>query len=86
MVNIIVLKPFYDLSKKVDRKVGDVFDATEERAAQIEAALPGYVSVEKPVDYNQMTAQQLIALAKERGVMPKGRVSKAQLIEILSKE
>lgn len=86
MVNIIVLKPFYDLSKKVDRKVGDVFDATEERAAQIEAALPGYVSVEKPVDYNQMTVQQLIALAKERGVMPKGRVSKAQLIEILSKE
>jgi hypothetical protein len=33
-----------------------------------------------------MTVQQLTALAKERGVMPRGRVSKAALIEILSKE
>ena len=88
MVNITVLKPFYDLKAHKNRMPGDTFEATEERAAQIAAALPGYVSIKEPepVDYASMTAQQLTALAKERGVLPKGRVSKATLVKILSEE
>ena len=86
MVNITVLKPFYDLKAHRDRKPGDVFEMTEERLARIQSMLPGYVEAVEETDYTKMTAQQLTALAKERGVLPKGRVSKAALIEILSKE
>lgn len=88
MVNITVLKAFYDLKAHKNRMPGDTFDATEERAKHIDAALPGYVAIEEPeaVDYEGMTVQQLTALAKERGVMPRGRVSKATLVKILSKE
>ena len=88
MVNITVLKSFYDLKAHKNRMPGDTFEATEERAKRIDAALPGYVAIEEPeaVDYEGMTVQQLTALAKERGVMPRGRVSKATLVNILSKE
>lgn len=88
MVNITVLKPFYDLKAHKNRMPGDTFEATEKRAAQIAAALPGYVSIKEaePVDYASMTVQQLTALAKERGVLPRGRVSKATLVKILSEE
>lgn len=86
MVNITVLKPFYDLKAHTNRMPGDTFEATKERAEHIAKALPGYITFEELVDYEGMTVQQLTALAKERGVMPRGRVSKAALIEILSKE
>lgn len=88
MATVRVLRSFYDLKAHADRMPGDTFEATDERAAQIKAALPDYVSVEnpEPVDYASMTAQQLTAIAKERGVMPKGRVSKAALVKILSEE
>lgn len=88
MVTVIVLRSFYDLKAHTNRMPGDTFEATEKRAAQILAALPGYVSIKEPepVDYASMTVQQLSALAKERGVLPKGRVSKATLVKILSEE
>lgn len=50
MVNIIVLKPFYDLKCHVDRNVGDTFTASEGRAEQICFALPGYISYEPVID------------------------------------
>ena len=84
MVNITVLKPFYDLKAHCDRKPGDVFEATKERAERLQVLLPGYFDVER--DYSSMSVQELSVIAKERGVLPKGRVSKAALIEILSKE
>lgn len=84
MVKLKVLKNFYDLHSHVDRRPGDVFDATEERAERLQMLLPGYFEVMR--DYADMTAQELTAIAKERGVMPKGRVSKAALVDILSKE
>lgn len=34
-----VLKPFYDLKESADRRAGDAFEATEERIAEINAAL-----------------------------------------------
>lgn len=84
MVKIIVLKPFYDLHIHKDRIPGDEFEISEERFANLQQMLPGYI--EAVESYEKMTVQELTALAKERGVLPKGRVSKAQLIEILSKE
>lgn len=86
MVIVTVLKPFYDLHLHVDHRPGDTFEATEERAKHIDSVLPGYIKYEAKTDYESMTLQQLTAIAKERGVMPKGRVAKATLIEILSKE
>lgn len=86
MVTVTVLKPFYDLHLHADHRPGDTFEATEERAKHIDSVLPGYISYEAKEDYENMTLQQLSALAKERGVMPKGRATKAALIEILSKE
>lgn len=52
----------------------------EEEAVEAEAV------EESKVDYSKMTTQQLAVLAKERGVMPRGRVSKATLVKILSEE
>lgn len=88
MVNITVLKPFYDLKVHRDRHVGETFEASSKRAANLEVVLPGYISVEEPeqVDLTKLTMQQLTALAKERDIKLKGRVSKARLVEILTKE
>ena len=90
MVNITVLKPFYDLKAHKDRMPGDTFDATEGRAAHLVTVLPGYVSYttrEKPdTNLSKMTSQQLRQLAADRGIEVKGRKTKAQLIELISKE
>lgn len=86
MVSVKTLKSFYDLQEHVDRKVGDVFDVTEERLSRIEALLPGYTERVAKEDLTKMTASELISLAKERGVRLKGRPTKAQLIAALSEE
>lgn len=39
-----VLMGFYDMAEGVDRKPGDVFEATEERIAEINGKLDGYVA------------------------------------------
>ena len=46
MVNIRVVKPFYDLKRHVTREEGDVFEVTEKRAEQLDLALPGYIVIE----------------------------------------
>lgn len=100
MVTVEVLQAFYDLKEHRDRKAGTTFAATEERAAYIASALPGYISyatvaeqkpepetaLEPKPDYAAMPYADLVALAKERGIQLKGRPKKAQLIEALSKE
>lgn len=90
MLNITVLKPFYDLKAHKDRRPGDTFGVTEARAAHLSTVLPGYVSYvtheEPKADLSKMTMQQLRQLAAERGVEVKGRKTKAQLIELISKE
>ena len=90
MVTVRVLRSFYDLKAHTNRMPGDTFETTKERAEHLERVLPGYVVIEEPepepIDYESMTVQQLTALAKERGVMPRGRVSKATLVKILSEE
>ncbi|CIN74279.1 MULTISPECIES: hypothetical protein [Streptococcus] len=44
---IKVLKEFYDLKEGVLRKVGERFEATEERFAELKEHLPDYVELEK---------------------------------------
>lgn len=86
MVEITVNKGFYDIVEKVDRKQGDTFEATEERAAYIDAVLPGYITFgaeKKADDLSKLTVPQLNKLAEERGIeVPKG-AKKAELLEIL---
>lgn len=89
MVNITVLKPFYDLKAHRDRHVGETFETSSKRAEDLEVVLPGYISVDEPeeqVDLTELTVEQLTALARERGVMPRGRTTKAQLVKLLGKE
>ena len=100
MVRIKVLKPFYDLKRHADVKAGDEYDVTEERAAHLDAALPGYITYaqaaepepepepesEPKQDYESMPYIDLVALARDRGIQLKGRPKKAQLIEALSEE
>ena len=90
MVRVNVLKPFFDLEKRVDRAAGDAFEATEERAAHIAGKLPGYVTYERIAeaapaseDLSKLTVAQLRALCAERGVeVPKG-ARKADIISLL---
>lgn len=100
MVTVEVLQAFYDLKEHRDRRAGTTFAATEERAACIASALPGYISYttvaeQKPEpepepepkpDYESMPYIDLVALARDRGIQLKGRPKKAQLIEALSEE
>lgn len=86
MVTVHVLKPFYDLVEKTDREAGEDFTASEERAAHIEAVLPDYVTIEPSEDLTKLSQQKLVALARERGIQLKGRPTKAQLIDALTKE
>lgn len=100
MVTVEVLQAFYDLKEHRDRRAGTTFAATEERAAYIASALPGYISyttvaeqkpepepeTEPKPDYESMPYIDLVALARDRGIQLKGRPKKAQLIEALSEE
>lgn len=49
LVNVKVLRDFYDLREREDRKAGDEFSATASRAEEISTLLPGFVELsEKP--------------------------------------
>ena len=92
MVTVHVLKSFYDLKHHKDRKAGSTFEATEERAAHIDAALPGYVAYEADeskandrsvADLTKLTVAQLRALCAERGVETPPKAKKAELVDLL---
>lgn len=85
MTTVTVLKPFRDFAKHRDRVVGETFKATEERARQIDAKLPGYIAyvVEESVDLSKMTVAQLKELAAERGIEVPSGAKKAQLVSLL---
>ena len=82
MVKVITLRDFYDLVERVDRREGDVFEATEERAERIAQLLPGYVEVSK-ADLGSLKLAQLRELAAERGVDIPARATKAEIVELL---
>lgn len=89
MVTVTVLRPFRDFSKRCDRNAGDTFTATEERARQIDAKLPGYITYSVEMDepnLAEMTVAQLRSVAKERGVKLAAGAKKAEILDALSKE
>lgn len=93
-MTIEVLQTFYDLKEHCNRMAGTTFEATEERAAHIDAALPGYVAIheeaeEEPAeeqDLDKLSVQQLKALCAERGIKVTRTMKKPQLIEALTEE
>lgn len=94
MVTVEVLQAFYDLKERCNRMAGTTFEATEERVAQIDAALPGYVAIHEEAedepaeeqDLAKLNVQQLRAMCMERGVKITRAMKKSQLIEALTKE
>jgi len=84
MVAVTVVKGFRDLQEHVDRSQGETFQATEERAAYIDARLPGYVTyqTEEP-DLTSLTLAELKELAEERGVELPKNAKKAKVIELI---
>lgn len=88
-VQVTVRKAFLDLKEHVDRKPGDVFEATEARAAYIANALPGYVTYdatdghETKTDYGSLKVAELRRLCEERGVDVPKRAKKADLVALL---
>ena len=84
MVRVTVLKPFFDLEKRVNRAAGDSFDTTEERAAHIASVLPEYVTyASETEDLSRMTVPELKALCAERGIAVPKAARKAELIALL---
>ena len=97
MVEVKTLKLFWDKKAKKNRKPGDVFEATEARAKEIDAKIPGYISyapvesaesvVETPAEPEEdlagMTVAKLKALCAERGIDVPKYAKKAELVALL---
>lgn len=85
MVTITVKRRFYDLRGHEWRQPGDMVHTTGERAAEIMAALPGYVEVheEPKADLSRLTVEQLRAMCAERGIDVPRRAKKDDYIRLL---
>lgn len=88
MVNVTVHKAFRDLNEHVDRRPNDTFVATEERAREIEAKLPGYITHESApqddgADLSALKVSELRKLAAERGVTIPRNASKDRILTLL---
>lgn len=86
MANVKVNKLFWDRVAKVNRRPGDEFSATNHRARQIAERLPGYVEVaydEPAVDLASLKNDELIQIAKDKGIELPKRIKKADLVALL---
>ena len=86
MVTITVIRAFRDVQVHADRREGDTFDATEERARQIDAKLPGYITYktnEPKSDYDGLSVEELRAMCAESGIEVPKRAGKAKLLSLL---
>lgn len=85
MVTLTTSRRFYDLKAHRWRTPGEEFTASEERAAQIEAALPGFAVVLEPEapDLSEMTVSQLREMCAERGIRVPRQAKKEDIIELL---
>ena len=95
MATVTVLRVFWDLKARRKRVPGDVFEASEDRAADLESRLPQHVAVTyKPQveaetstkDYASLTKAELQALCDERGIAYAKNASKAKLVGLLGGE
>lgn len=57
---IKVLKEFYDLKEGVLRQVGESFEATEERFAELKEHLPDYVELEK--SFRSLSSKEVVSV------------------------
>jgi len=62
---VTVNKSFRDVVEHVDRKEGDTFECTEERAKRIETLLPGYVTVKAEAEAKPKTKTRARAKSSE---------------------
>lgn len=86
MVTVTVIRGFRDLDVHVDRKPGDTFTATEGRAKEIEARLPGYVTYttsEPKSELDGLSVEELKAMCEERGIKVPARAGRARLAALL---
>lgn len=87
MSTVRVLKGFRDIVEHVDRRPGESFEASDERAAEIASRIPGYVEVvpgeDASQDYSKLTKAELVRLLGERGIPLPKRQNKADLIALL---
>lgn len=60
---IKVLKEFYDLKEGVLRQVGESFEATEERFAELKEHLPDYVELEK--SFRSLSSKEVVSVNEE---------------------
>ena len=58
MPNVTVLRDFIDTQACVMRHVGDTFEATPERAEQLERRIPSFVHIESPVISDEDTPKR----------------------------
>lgn len=58
MPTVTVLKDFIDMQACVARRVGETFEATPERAEQLEAQIPSFVHIECPVVSDEDTPKK----------------------------
>ena len=75
MVNVTVLRSFRDYVEHVNREPGDVFRATEERAASIADKLPGFIAYEAADGPVEAKGEQENTIAEKK---PEKAVSEAQ--------
>lgn len=90
MVTVAVLRRFADFKEGRDREVGEKFEATSERAEEIDSKLPGYVRIlrveqtsEPQEELSELSVGQLRELCSERGIEVPQRARKASLIKLL---
>ena len=57
---IKVLKEFYDLKEGILRQVGESFEATEERFAELKEHLPDYVELEK--SFRSLSSKEVVSV------------------------
>lgn len=57
---IKVLKEFYDLEEGVIRQVGESFEATKERFAELKEHLPDYVELEK--SFRSLSSKEVVSV------------------------
>ena len=65
MATVTVHRTFWDREAGANRVAGESFEATTARAAEIDAALPGYVSVTEKAAQKKAPARRRTAKPKE---------------------
>jgi hypothetical protein len=85
MATVNVRRSFWDRAAKANRRAGESFEATDERADEIARTLPGYVEVSasQGPEIGSMGVADLRALARERGLKVPAKATKAALLELL---